>query len=145
MALLITDDYVSSITERLSLYKELDDIQEEVELQRFRLRLIDRFGPLPPQTEELIQTIRLRWLAKELGFEKIIMKNERLTCYFISNQESPYYRSEKFTRILRYVQQNPRLCRMKEARDKLSLSFTHIDTVSRAISVLREMLHDERA
>ncbi len=141
MALLITDDYVSSISERLSLYKELDDIQEEVELQRFRLRLVDRFGPLPTQTEELIQTIRLRWLAKELGFEKIIMKNERLTGYFISNQESPFYRSEKFTRILQYVQQNPRLCRMKEARDKLTLTFVNVDTVSMALKVLREIIH----
>lgn len=140
LALLITDNYISNITERLSLYKELDDIQEEVELQRFRIRLIDRFGPMPPQTEELIQTIRLRWVAKDLGFEKIIMKNERLTGYFVTNQESPFYRSEKFTGILRYVQQNPQLCRMKEARDKLSLTFLKIDTVSKAIHVLRGIL-----
>jgi transcription-repair coupling factor (superfamily II helicase) len=143
LALLITDDYISNITERLSLYKELDDIQEEVELQRFRLRLIDRFGPVPPQTEELIQTIRLRWLAKDLGFEKIIMKNERLTGYFITNQDSPFYRSEKFSQILKYVQQNPRRCRMKESKDKLSLTFNHIDTVSNAIGVLKGILDGE--
>jgi transcription-repair coupling factor (superfamily II helicase) len=143
MALLITDDYISNITERLSLYKELDDIQEEEELQRFRLRLIDRFGPVPPQTEELIQTIRLRWLAKDLGFEKIIMKNERLTGYFVANQESPFYRSEKFTRVLKFVQQNPAICRMKEARDRLSLTFIHIDTVSRAIKVMKGILDED--
>lgn len=136
MALLITDDYISNITERLSLYKELDDIQEEEELQRFRLRLIDRFGPMPPQTEELIQTIRLRWIAKDMGFEKIIMKHERLTGYFVSNQESPFYQSEKFTTVLRFVQHNPTLCKMKEAREKLSLTFLNIDTVSKALRVL---------
>jgi len=143
MALLITDDYIANITERLSLYKELDDIQEDEELQLFRLRLIDRFGPMPPQTEELIQTIRLRWLAKELGFEKIIMKNERLTGYFVSNQESPFYQSEKFTKILRFVQYNSRLCNMKEAKDKLSLTFLQIDTISKAIQTLNGILTDK--
>ncbi len=139
MAILITDDYITSITERLSLYKELDNIQEEVELQRFRLRLIDRFGPVPPQTEELINTIRLRWIARELGFEKIIMKNEKLTCYFISDQESEYYKSPVFTNILRFVQQNPALCRMKESKDKLSMTFMNIKSVEEALTVLKNI------
>ncbi|MCD4698582.1 MAG: DEAD/DEAH box helicase, partial [Bacteroidales bacterium] len=145
LALLITDDYITNITERLSLYKELDNIQEEVELQRFRLRLIDRFGQMPPQTEELIQTIRLRWLAKDLGFEKIFLKNERMTGYFISNQDSLFYQSEKFTRVLRFVQHNPGLCRMKEAKDKLTLSFLNIDTVSKAISVFKKLLSNDNS
>ncbi len=140
LSLLFTDDYITNITERLSLYKELDNIQEEVELQQFRLRMIDRFGPMPSQTEELIQTIRLRWIAKELGFEKILMKNERLTGYFISNQESSFYKTENFTRMLRFVQHNPGLCRMKETKDKLSLTFLKIDTVSKAIEVLKGIL-----
>ena len=137
LALLIPDDYVTNITERLSLYKELDNIEEEVELQRFRLRLIDRFGPVPPQTEELINAIRLRWLGREIGFEKILMKMEKLTGYFISNQDSPYYQSERFTSVLRFVQQNPSLCRMKEGKDRLTLTFLKIQTVSRAIEVLK--------
>ena len=137
MALLFTDDYITNITERLSLYKELDNIQEEVELQQFRLRLIDRFGPMPPQTEELIQTIRLRWYAKEIGFEKIVLKSEKMVGYFISNQESPFYRSEKFTNTLRFVQQNPALCRMKEQKDKLTLTFLNIKTILDAIKVLK--------
>ncbi len=139
MAILITDDYITSITERLSLYKELDNIQEEVELQRFRLRLIDRFGPVPPQTEELINTLRLRWIARELGFEKIIMKNERLTGYFITNQESAYYQSETFTRILRFVQQNPELCRMKETKERLSMTFMNIKSVEEGLKVLKKI------
>ncbi len=143
LALLIPDDYVTNITERLSLYKELDNIEEEVELQRFRLRLIDRFGPVPPQTEELINAIRLRWLGREIGFEKILMKLEKLTGYFISNQESAYYQSEKFTNVLRFVQQNPTLCRMKEGKDRLTLTFLKIQTVSRAIEVLKMVVGKE--
>jgi transcription-repair coupling factor (superfamily II helicase) len=142
LSLMITDDYITNITERLSLYKELDNIQEEVELQQFRLMLIDRFGPLPPQTEELIQAIRLRWLAKDLGFEKIIMKNERLTGFFISNQESPFYQSDSFSKILGFVQRNPALCKMKESKDKLSLTFKHMATVSKAIKTLRTILFE---
>ncbi len=143
MSLLFTDDYITNITERLSLYKELDNIQEEVELQQFRLKLIDRFGQPPPQTEELINTIRLRWIGKDIGFEKILLKNERMTGYFISNQESPFYQSEKFTKVLRFVQQNPALCRMKEARQKLMLSFLRIETIGKAIHMLKKVVeHD---
>jgi transcription-repair coupling factor (superfamily II helicase) len=141
MSLLITDDYVTNITERLSLYKELDNIEEEVELQRFRLRLIDRFGMVPPQTEELINAIRLRWLGREIGFEKILLKNEKMTGYFISNQESPYYRSEKFTRVLNFVQQNPVRCHMKEGRDKLLLTFDRVKKVEDAIRILKEIIN----
>ena len=140
MSLLITDDFVTSITERLSLYKELDNIQEEVELQRFRLRLIDRFGQVPPQTEELINAIRLRWMGREIGFEKILLKNEKMTGYFVSNRESPYYRSEKFTRVLNFIQQNPVRCRMKEGRDRLSLTFDRVKKVEDAIKILREII-----
>ncbi len=140
MSLLITDDFVTSITERLSLYKELDNIEEEVELQRFRLRLIDRFGQVPPQTEELINAIRLRWMGREIGFEKILLKNEKMTGYFVSNQESPYYRSEKFTRVLNFIQQNPVRCRMKEGRDRLSLTFDRVKRVEDAIKILREII-----
>ncbi len=142
MSLLITDDFVTSITERLSLYKELDNIEEELELQRFRLRLIDRFGPVPAQTEEMINAIRLRWLGREIGFEKLLLKNEKMTGYFVSNQESPYYRSEKFTGVLNYVQQNPAKCRMKEGRDKLSLTFERVRSVEASIKILRGMKGD---
>jgi transcription-repair coupling factor (superfamily II helicase) len=142
MSLLITDDFVTSITERLSLYKELDNIEEELELQRFRLRLIDRFGPVPAQTEELINAIRLRWFGREIGFEKLILKNDKMTGYFVSNQKSPYYRSEKFTRVLNFVQRNPAKCRMKEGRDKLSLTFDRVRSVEAAIKILKEMKGD---
>ena len=140
MAILIPDDYVTNITERLSLYKDLDGAGSEEELAIFIEHLIDRFGPIPPQTQELVNTIRLRWLAREIGFEKIFMKNEKLTGYFISNQESAFYQSEKFSRVLQYVQQNPSLCRMREARDKLSLAFFKVTTVGKALQVLNAIL-----
>ena len=140
MAILIPDDYVTNITERLSLYKDLDGAASEEELSIFIEHLIDRFGPIPPQTQELVNTIRLRWLAKEIGFEKIYMKNENLIGYFISNQESAFYQSENFSKVLRYVQLNPAHCRMREARDKLSLTFFNIATVGKALRVLNAIL-----
>ena len=135
LEILVPDYYITNITERLSLYKELDNIQSEEVLLQFRKRLIDRFGPVPKQTAELLNAIRLRWLAKEIGFEKIILKNRKLTGYFISKQDSPYYQSEKFTQVLKFVQQNPSLCRMREAKDKLTLTFFNVETVQDALEL----------
>ncbi len=140
LEILIPDDYVTNITERLNLYKELDNIEAEEELHKFRLKLTDRFGPVAPQTEELIDTIRLRWMAKKIGFEKILMKNGRFTGYFISNQESSYFQSEKFTRVLLYVQQHPSSCRLREANEKLTLIIFNIRTVNEALIRLGEIL-----
>jgi len=139
LEILIPDDYISNITERLSLYKELDNISEEVELQQFRLRLIDRFGPVPDETEQLIETIRLRWMARVIGFEKLFLKNERLSGFFVANQESPYYSSEVFSTVITYVQQHPSQCRLKERNNKLSLIFSNVKNVSQAIKTLRPL------
>jgi len=135
LEILIPDHYITNITERLSLYKELDNIQTEEVLLQFRRRLIDRFGPVPKQTAELLNAIRLRWLAKKIGFEKIVLKNKKFTGYFISKQDSPYYQSEKFTQVLRFVQQNPSLCRIREAKDKLTLTFFNVETVEDALKL----------
>jgi transcription-repair coupling factor (superfamily II helicase) len=140
MEILIPDDYVNNITERLTLYRELDDSKDEEELKRFEIRLIDRFGPVPEQALELIHTIRLRWLAMEIGFEKLFLKNNRMVGYFIPKQDSPYYQSEAFTKVLKYVQQNPRLCKMKENNGKLTLSFENIRSVDAAIEALKPIL-----
>jgi len=137
LEILIPDDYITNITERLSLYKELDNIEEEVELQQFRLRLIDRFGPVPEQTEQLIETIRFRWMARQIGFEKVLLKNQRFTGYFIANQESPFYQSEAFSRVLQFVQQNPKRCTMKERNGKLSVILSKIHSVYEANEVLK--------
>jgi transcription-repair coupling factor (superfamily II helicase) len=139
MEILIPDEYVSNITERLNLYRELDDSNNEDELLRFETQLRDRFGPVPTPVMELIHTIRLRWLAMGIGFEKLLLKNNRMTGYFIPNQSSPYYQSEEFTAVLKFVQQNPRICKMKENNGKLTLSFENIKSIDDAIAALKPM------
>ncbi len=137
LEILIPDSYVTSISERLSLYKDLDEIDQEEDLIKFQENLVDRFGALPKPVVELINTIRLRWIAKKIGFEKMILKNDRLIGYFISNQQSPYYESKAFTKVLGYLQQNPKAGKMKEIKDKLTLSFENIKTIDQAIIALQ--------
>ncbi len=139
----IPDDYISNIAERLGLYKELDDIGTEEKLVAFGEHLRDRFGPVPPQVYELMHTIRLRWKAKHLGFEKIVLKNRTLKCYFISNQESAYYKSHLFSGILKFVQANPRACKLKEDKGKLSLTLLNIDSVKEADHLLARIVEKE--
>ena len=137
MEILIPDEYVTNIGERLALYKELDDIEKESDLLRYENNLRDRFGLVPKQVKELMNTIRLRWLAKEIGFEKLVLKSNKLIGYFILNQNSGYYQSEAFTKVLNYVQKHPKLCKMKENREKLSLSFDSIKSIDEAIRALK--------
>ncbi|MEM7103069.1 MAG: transcription-repair coupling factor [Bacteroidota bacterium] len=102
--MLIPDDYVNKVQERLNLYTELDQVKTDEELEAFQQRLIDRFGKLPKSVKQLFLALRLRWLCKELGFERLILKSQKLRCFFVSNPESPYYETELFHRILQYVQ-----------------------------------------
>jgi transcription-repair coupling factor (superfamily II helicase) len=134
---LIPDYYITNITERLSLYKELDSIDNEQNLEKFRTHLIDRFGPVPEQSESLIQTIRLRWLAKKIGFEKLVLRNSRLTCYFTGDQESDYYQSTQFTAILNFMKENPAVFTMKEERNKLFLIFKGVVSIEGALERLK--------
>jgi len=110
-------------------------------LLKFETSLRDRFGPVPEQAIELIHTIRLRWLAMEIGFEKLLLKNNRMVGYFIPNQNSPYYQSENFTKVLKFVQQNAKLCKMKETNGKLTLSFENIKSIDDATVALRPVLY----
>lgn len=136
LEILLPDYYVNSIAERLGLYRELDNIEKETELQKFEKRLIDRFGPIPDEGKQLINTIRLRWLAASIGFEKLILKNQKLVCYFISDSESDYYQGETFTKVLTYVKNNPRVCVMRQRKDKLTLSFENTNTIADSIEKL---------
>jgi transcription-repair coupling factor (superfamily II helicase) len=133
LEILIPDSYISSMTERLNLYKELDSIDNETDLGKFRIRLNDRFGQVPVQTEDLLHTIRLRWLARKIGFEKLVLRNQRLTAFFINDPESDYFLSLQFTAILEFIKKNPSYCRMKEDRGRLSLGFAEIRGVDAAI------------
>ncbi len=140
LEILIPDEYVSNITERLSLYKQLDDSSEEEDLQKFLTTVRDRFGNPPASVEELVETVRLRWIAGRAGIEKLVLKSRKMVAYFISNQQSPFYQSETFTRILSFVQSHPHLCRMKESNNKLMITFENISSVSEAVAVLRQIL-----
>jgi transcription-repair coupling factor (superfamily II helicase) len=140
LEILIPADYITNSTERLIIYKELDNAETEESLEASRTRMIDRFGPIPRQAEDLFNTIRLRWLAKKAGFEKIIMKNERFIGFFVSNPESPYYKSPEFAAMLSFVQDNPSICRMKENESRLSLTFRNVKSVRDAIRLLQRML-----
>jgi transcription-repair coupling factor (superfamily II helicase) len=114
LEILIPDNYVTNITERLSLYTQLDDLETEEEMNQFALELVDRFGPIPPQVEELFTTLRCRTIACELGFEKLILKNQQMRLYFVSNPDSPYFESDTFNHILKYIQTMTRHARLKQ-------------------------------
>ncbi len=114
LEILIPDSYVESITERLSLYTRLDNCENEKELTDFHKELTDRFGPVPPQVEDLFVTVRVRKLAVELGFEKLFLKNETLKCFFVSNPDSPYFQSEIFTGILQFLQRDTNKGKLKQ-------------------------------
>ena len=139
--ILFPDDYVNSITERLHLYNELANLKEEAALIQFETRLIDRFGELPIQVVDLLDSVRIKWLAKKLGLEKIILKKKRMIGYFVSDQQSAFYQTEDFTKMLTYVQQHRKSCVMKEKETKnglrLLITFIHIDTISKALSILK--------
>lgn len=139
MEILFPDPYIQSISERMLLYRELDSMTTEENLSQFESSLIDRFGPIPAPGRELLEVVRLRWIAIDLGMERIIMKNKKMICYFISDQKSPYYHSPAFTKILQYIQKNPGKCRMKEKEGKLSLRFDPVETISAAKALLLEI------
>ena len=134
MEILIPDHYVNSISERLQLYKDLNTIENEDELNIFTEQITDRFGKIPPEVEKLLHTIRLRWIAKDLGFEKIILKANKMIAYFVANPKSSFFQSEQFGVILKFIQLNPKVCKMKEKNNKLSLIFEKINTIEMALN-----------
>jgi len=136
LEILIPDEYVTSISERYNLYTELSKLENEVELNAFEQQLHDRFGPIPPQVTDLLNTMRLQWLGKAIGFEKISLKKNVLRGYFISNQQSPYFETEAFRQILSFVQANPRRCNLKEVKNTLRLSIEGVYGIDQAVSLL---------
>jgi len=141
--ILFPDDYINSITERLSLYNKLGELKTEEELQVFETEIIDRFGEIPTQVEDLFNSVRIKWLAKELGLEKVILKQKRMMGYFVSNQQSDFYQTEAFTRMLTYIQKNSKSCVMKEKESKnglrLLVTFIRIDSVKTALNILTKI------
>lgn len=142
LELLLPDTYVNKVDERLRLYQTLDSLKTEEELYAFEQELVDRFGNPPSQAYELLNSLRLRWMGSEIGFEKIVMKQERFIAYFISNQESPYFQSPKFQKVLQFLQTQPK-AQMKERNNKLYLTLTDVKTVNEAISLLKPLVQKE--
>jgi transcription-repair coupling factor (superfamily II helicase) len=137
---LIPDAYVTNITERYTMYTELSKLENEDDLHQFAAGLIDRFGPLPLQVKELFNILRLQWLGKELGFEKISYKNNVLRGYFLTDQSSPYFEGATFGKILRFVQTNPTRCNLKEVKNSLRLSISPLPHVREAIELLTQII-----
>ncbi|MBP5347118.1 MAG: transcription-repair coupling factor [Bacteroidaceae bacterium] len=134
------DSFVPDGSERILLYRELDSMERETDIQRFRDRLQDRFGQIPKQADELIRLVTLRRMGRELGIEKIYLKAGRMSLFFVANPDSPYYESEAFGAILAYAAQNPMLCRLREEGTKRSLLITNVPNVENAITLLTAIL-----
>ncbi|MEN8248487.1 MAG: transcription-repair coupling factor [Bacteroidota bacterium] len=136
LELIIPEDYVENITERLSLYTELDNTKDQEQLDKFIHSTRDRFGPIPQETEELIRSVELRWLAEKLGFEKLSLKGGFLKGYFIPQEKEAYYTGEVFGKVLKYVQKNASRCKLRELKGKLILTIKEIESVQDAIDIL---------
>lgn len=129
LQIIIPENYVSNISERLSLYNQLDNIDKEQELQEFQKSVIDRFGPMPQEVQNLVKMVRIRWKAEQLGFEKLTLKNNILKCYFVSSEKTEYFQADKFGRILDYIKHNPKRCSLKEIKSKLLLTVENLQSI----------------
>lgn len=136
LAVMFSADYIENVSERISLYRELDSIETETELQEYIARLEDRFGKLPADAESLIQVVRLRWIAMRYGMEKLVLKSERMTAFLVANPQSNYYQSEQFGRVLQYMTRNPRKCQLREQNGRRSVVFNDVRTVEKALDVI---------
>ncbi len=144
LEILIPDSYVESITERLSLYTQLDDIEDEEKLNAFATELQDRFGPIPPQVQELFTTIRCRSIAKELGFEKLILKNEQMRLYFVSNPDSPYFESATFNHMMAYIQKHTNNARLKQVGKNFMLLVDRVKNMGDVLWFLEGILNSQK-
>ena len=134
------DTYVPGSAERMLLYRELDNIASEDDLQAYRKRLIDRFGAVPPQGEELMRVVLLRKLGRQLGCEKIILKQGTMSMQFVSNQDSPFYQSKAFGRIIDYVMNNARRCNFRDAHGHRLIRIAGVPSVAEALTVMKNMI-----
>ncbi|WP_410006520.1 transcription-repair coupling factor [Aequorivita nionensis] len=140
--LLFPDDYVNNITERLNLYTKLNELKTEAELQKFEKELLDRFGEMPKEAEDLLNSVRIKWIAISMGLERLVMKQKKMVGYFVADQQSAFYQSAAFTKVLQYVQSHPQKVTMKEKQTRnglrLLLTFEDISSVDKALSALEK-------
>ena len=132
--ILFPNSYIPQIDERLSLYKELAKIENDNDLHSFKNRIIDRFGDIPNESEDLINSVKLKWVARNIGFEKIVLKNKKMICYFISDKNHEYFKSDIFISVLKTINENPG-CKLKE-KNKLYVVFENINSINEALKNL---------
>lgn len=141
--LLFPDEYINTITERLNLYNELSALKTEQELQDYHDRLVDRFGPLPEQAQALLWSLRIKWMAAAMGIEKLVMKKGQMIAYFVGDQDSHFYQSAQFTALLKFVQFNPTLAKIKEKQTpnglRLLLTFDKVNSIKKAHELFKTL------
>jgi len=135
LELMFSSEYIENVSERINMYRELDNLENENELKVFQLQLEDRFGKLPQQATDLMLIVRLRWNAMRFGVEKLVLKNGQMIAYLVSNLKSTYYQSDEFGRLLQYMARNPRICRLREQNGKRSVIFTDINNIQKAFQI----------
>lgn len=139
LELLIPESYVENVPERINIYRRIDSLQDEEAISKFVGELTDRFGNVPQQVADLLQVVRLRWIAVTLGMEKIMLKNGKMTIYFVSDQKSAFYQSPQFYTVLKNVQRYQNTCQMQEKNEKLVLTFDSVKTVEKALDLLGKL------
>nr|WP_299487434.1 transcription-repair coupling factor [uncultured Allomuricauda sp.] len=141
--LLYPDEYINNITERLNLYTQLNEVKDEDGLQKYERELVDRFGELPSQALDLLNSVRIKWISNSIGLERVILKKGKFLGYFIADQQSDFYQSAAFTQVLNYVQSNPRTCQLKEKQTRnglrLLLVFDGINSVEKILKALEPL------
>jgi transcription-repair coupling factor (superfamily II helicase) len=141
--LLFPDDYINNITERLSLYNELGAIKDEATLIQYEQKLTDRFGALPKEAVALLNSIRIKWKATSIGIEKLVLKQGKMIGYFVGDQQSDFYQSNRFMKMVQFVQHNSSLCKMKEKETKnglrLLLTFENVKSINKALELMEKM------
>ena len=138
-ATLIPDDYVKNISERLSLYTRLDNIGTEEELTKFEKEVIDRFGPVPHEVQDLLKMVRLRWEAESLHFEKLTLKSNTMKGYFVTSQNDEFFQSARFGRVIDYIKSHPKQISLKDQKGKLILICEDVKNIDQARKILVEM------
>lgn len=139
LELMFPPSYIPNDSERISLYRELDNMEKEHDILAFTERLKDRFGKIPQEGKELIRIVRLRRMAKHLGMEKLVLKKGQMSIFLVSNPDSPYYQSEAFDKLLAYIQKYPRYCNLREQNGKRSIIIKEVPSVEQACSILERI------
>ena len=123
----------------MTLYREMDALESEAAIKSFEKKLIDRFGPMPQEAQDLLNFMRIRLIAKELGIEKLLLKNAQMIAYFVANQQSSYYQSAAFDGVLRYATEHFRQCKLRESAGKRSMTIVKVENLQTAENILLQM------